>query len=216
MPKRRRSGNIAPDELNGMIETTPRRTTVLAGLAIVALVTSFGMAACSAVSADEPDDAGSASGAPSSGKPTAHRYPGAADGKLPTGTSAFDTDLPGVANLDPKLRAAVQKAERAMQKDGIKMQVTTGWRSKKYQVELMDKAIKKYGSREKAKKFVADPDESHHVTGNAVDIGPTDADDWLIRKGNRFGLCQTYSNEIWHFELVTTPGGECPPMTTPS
>ncbi|MFB6721762.1 M15 family metallopeptidase [Kribbella sp. NPDC056345] len=216
MPKRRRSGNIASDELFGMIETTPRRSTALTGLVIVAAVTSFGLAACSAVSASDQSGASTPSGTPRGKSGGGSKFPGAADGKLPSGTSAFDTDLPGIANLDPKLREAVQKAELAMKADGVPMQVTTGWRSKKYQIELMDKAIKQYGSREKARKFVADPDESHHVTGHAVDIGPTDADDWLIRKGNRFGLCQTYSNEIWHFELVTTPGGDCPPMTTPS
>ncbi len=216
MPKRRRSGNIGSDELFGMIETTPRRSTALTGLVIVAAVTSFGLAACSAVSASDQSDTSTPSGTPRGKSGGGSKLPGAADGKLPSGTSAFDTDLPGIANLDPKLRAAVQKAELAMKADGVPMQVTTGWRSKKYQIELMDKAIKQYGSREKARKFVADPDESHHVTGHAVDIGPTDADDWLIRKGKRFGLCQTYSNEIWHFELVTTPGGDCPPMTTPS
>ena len=55
-----------------------------------------------------------------------------------------------------------------------------------------------------------------YVTDTAITFEiepPTAADDWLIRKGNRFGLCQTLSNEMWHFELVTTPGGTCPPMT---
>ena len=75
----------------------------------------------------------------------------------------------------------------------------------------MEKAIRAYGSKKKAEQYVARPRESHHVTGNAVDIGPTDADDWLNRHGNNFGLCQTLANEIWHFELATTPGGTCPP-----
>ncbi|MFK4090311.1 M15 family metallopeptidase [Kribbella sp. NPDC020789] len=196
-----------------MIVTKPRRSTALAGLVIVVAVTGAGLTACSGDRTDAAAPPGTPHGRTSSG---GRALPGSADGKLPSGTSAFDTDLPGIGKLDPKLREAVQKAELAMKQDGISMQVTTGWRSKKYQIELMDKAIKEYGSREKARKFVADPDESHHVTGHAVDIGPTAADDWLIRKGNRFGLCQTYSNEIWHFELVTTPGGDCPPMTTPS
>jgi LAS superfamily LD-carboxypeptidase LdcB len=117
-----------------------------------------------------------------------------------------------VAKLNPKLLKAIQDAARAAERDGIKLHLTTGWRSREYQEELLRKAIAKYGSREKAAEYVADPDESHHVTGNAVDVGPTDADDWLNRKGNRFGLCQTLANEIWHFELATTPGGKCPPM----
>jgi hypothetical protein len=48
------------------------------------------------------------------------------------------------------------------------------------------------------------------VTGDAVDLGPTQADDWVIRHGADYGLCQTYANELWHFELATEPGGSCP------
>jgi hypothetical protein len=50
------------------------------------------------------------------------------------------------------------------------------------------------------------------VTGDAVDIGPTDADDWLIQHGSTYGLCQIFANELWHFELATTPGGDCPAL----
>ena len=35
---------------------------------------------------------------------------------------------------------------------------------------------------------------------------------WLSEHGAGYGLCQTYANETWHFELATTPGGECPAM----
>lgn len=184
-----------------------RRLAVPGRLAIVAAVISLALTSCTAVSAQ--DSSSSSTDSAQGGTP------GAADGVLPDHTSAYDTSLPGITKLDPALREAVQKAETAMKADGITMQVTTGWRSKKYQEELMEKAIRKHGSKKKAKEYVADPDESHHVTGHAVDIGPTDADDWLIRHGNRYGLCQTLSNEIWHFELVTTPGGNCPPMTDP-
>lgn len=190
-----------------------RRLTILAGFAIIAVVISLTLVACTAVSAESDPSPSTSADTPSA---TKKGPPGADDGVLPDHTSAFDTSMPGVAKLDPALRHAVQQAEQAMKDDGIKMQVTTGWRSKKYQQELLTKAIRKYGSKKKALEYVADPDESHHVTGHAVDIGPTDADDWLIRKGDRFGLCQTLSNEMWHFELVTTPGGTCPPMTNPA
>ncbi|TCC20127.1 M15 family metallopeptidase [Kribbella speibonae] len=197
-----------------------RRTAVPGRLAIVAAVISLALTSCTAVSAQDSSSSGTGSETSGSTKGSTKGSskggpPGAADGVLPDHTSAYNTSLPGVTKLDPALREAVQKAETAMKEDGIRMQVTTGWRSKKYQEELMEKAIRKYGSKKKAKEYVADPDESHHVTGHAVDIGPTDADYWLIRHGNRYGLCQTLSNEIWHFELVTTPGGTCPPMTDP-
>jgi D-alanyl-D-alanine carboxypeptidase len=54
------------------------------------------------------------------------------------------------------------------------------------------------------------PELSAHVTGDAVDIGPTDADSWLSQHGADYGLCQIYANEMWHFELATEPGGTCP------
>ncbi|MDT5153713.1 MAG: zinc D-Ala-D-Ala carboxypeptidase, partial [Mycobacterium sp.] len=38
------------------------------------------------------------------------------------------------------------------------------------------------------------------------------ADQWLIANGSRFGLCQIYANELWHFELATDPLGNCPPL----
>ncbi len=196
-----------------------RRLTVLAGFAVVAAVIGLAVAACTAVSAqnDPPPKSTSTSKSTSTGAAPTHKgLPNAEDGVLPDHTSAYDTSLPGIAKLDPALRTAVQEAETAMKAVGIRMQVTTGWRSRKYQEELLEKAIRKYGSKKKALEYVADPDESHHVTGHAVDIGPTDADDWLQRKGNRYGLCRTYTNEIWHFELVTTPGGTCPPMTDPT
>lgn len=34
----------------------------------------------------------------------------------------------------------------------------------------------------------------------------------MIQHGADYGLCQVYENEIWHFELLTEPGGTCPPM----
>ncbi|MFI7061956.1 M15 family metallopeptidase [Kribbella sp. NPDC050124] len=171
-------------------------------LAIAAATATFAVAACTSVDAQSEPPSSAAATGPA----------GAADGVLPDKTSAFDTDLPGISKLDPELLNAVQKAETAMRQDGITMHVNTGWRSKKYQEELLTRAIAKYGSKKKALEYVATPEDSHHVTGDAVDIGPTAADYWLIRKGARFGLCQTLSHEIWHFELVTTPGDKCPPM----
>jgi LAS superfamily LD-carboxypeptidase LdcB len=70
--------------------------------------------------------------------------------------------------------------------------------------------VAKYGSEEEARRYVATPDTSAHVTGDAVDIGPTEADSWLSQHGADYGLCQTFANEIWHYELATTPGGLCP------
>ena len=124
----------------------------------------------------------------------------------------FDTSRPTIGNLDPDLLHALQAAGRDARDDGVGMLVTSGWRSRAHQQRLFTEAVSKYGSEEEALRYVSTPDTSAHVTGHAVDIGPTDADYWLIQHGADYGLCQIFANEIWHFELATTPGGECPEM----
>ncbi|WP_239513892.1 M15 family metallopeptidase [Streptosporangium sp. 'caverna'] len=142
------------------------------------------------------------------------RTVGVQDGFVPDGghLSPHDTELPAIANLDPKLLHAVQEAADDAADDGVDLFLTTGWRSKAYQQRLLDEAVVKYGSEREARRYVGTPEQSHHVTGKAVDIGPTDADSWLSQHGTDYGLCQTYGNEMWHFELATTPGGVCPEM----
>jgi hypothetical protein len=124
----------------------------------------------------------------------------------------FDVDRPTVRNLDPDLLDALEAAARDAREDGVRLVITSGWRSRAHQQRLFDEAVRKYGSEEEARRYVSTPDVSAHVTGDAVDIGPTDAADWLNRHGAAYGLCQVFANEIWHFELATTQGGACPEM----
>ena len=138
------------------------------------------------------------------------RIRSAADGVDGARRGPFDTDRPTIGNLDPDLLAAVRAAAREARVDGVRMSVTSGWRSRAHQQRLFDEAVAKYGSEEEARRWVSTPDTSAHVTGDAVDLGPAAADHWLSRHGSDYGLCQTFANEIWHFELATTPGGECP------
>ena len=126
--------------------------------------------------------------------------------------SPWDVGNPAVGYLDPALLGAVQQAATAAAADGVTMTITSGWRSPQFQQQLLDDAVATYGSFAAARQFVQTPEHSHHVTGRAVDIGGPPADDWLIVNGSRFGLCRTYANELWHFELATQPGGPCPPL----
>jgi zinc D-Ala-D-Ala carboxypeptidase len=138
----------------------------------------------------------------------------AAEGGLPTGQrlSPFDLSSPAVNRLDPALLDAVQRAATTAANDGITIGLTSGWRSPEFQQRLFDDAVVQYGSADVASQYVASPQVSKHVVGKAVDIGPTDADNWLLRNGSSFGLCQIYANEIWHFELASDYGGVCPPL----
>lgn len=124
----------------------------------------------------------------------------------------FDSKRPTIRRLDPELLEAVRAAARDARRDGVTMVVTSGWRSREHQQRLFDEAVSKYGGVEEALRWVSTPDTSAHVTGDAVDLGPAEADDWLDEHGADYGLCRIFANESWHFELATTPGGECPPM----
>jgi hypothetical protein len=124
-----------------------------------------------------------------------------ADGAIPDGTTVFDEANPGVANLDPALLGALRQAATAAAGDGLKFYVDSGWRSPEYQEQLLQEAVSKYGSEEEAARWVAAPNKSAHVSGDAVDIGPSDAAAWLSEHGAEYGLCQIYGNEPWHYEL---------------
>ena len=136
-----------------------------------------------------------------------------ADGVLPARTTVFDDEFAGVANLDTGLLDALREAADDAAEDGINFRVTSGWRSPEYQNQLLREAIEEYGSEEEAARWVASPDTSPHVSGDAVDIGFAKAREWLSEHGAHYGLCQIYRNEPWHFELRSDAmEGGCPPM----
>jgi hypothetical protein len=130
---------------------------------------------------------------------------------VPTG-EAPDGGAGNTQDLQPVVRRAVERAIAAAAADGVELRVTSGWRSAAHQQELYDAAIEKYGSPAKARRWVLPPDESEHVKGGAVDVGPTTGATWLEENGERFGLCRRYDNEPWHFErLAGAVGSTCPP-----
>ena len=96
---------------------------------------------------------------------------------------------------------------------GVEFVVDSGWRSPEYQEQLLREAIQKYGTRAEAARWVATPNTSAHVSGDAVDVGPSDAAAWLSAHGAAYGLCPIYANEPWHYELRPEAGTNgCPPM----
>jgi zinc D-Ala-D-Ala carboxypeptidase len=139
--------------------------------------------------------------------------PGEPDGPLPDGATVFDDEIPGVANLDPALLGALRQAATDAADDGVEFFVDSGWRSPEYQNQLLREAVSKYGSEEEAARWVATPETSAHVSGDAVDIGPSDATAWLSEHGAEYGLCEIYGNEPWHYELRPEAIDHgCPPM----
>jgi LAS superfamily LD-carboxypeptidase LdcB len=181
-------------------------------VAIVAIAAALG---CKSL-VPSPSTASSppAGASPAHRSHTEQRYAlGEADGSVPDGTTVFDDEVPGVAKLDPALLRALRRAATDAADDGVEFVVDSGWRSPAYQAQLFREAISKYGSEAEASRWVATPNTSAHVSGAAIDIGPSAAAAWLSEYGAAYGLCQVYGNEPWHYELrpeVIAHG--CPPM----
>ena len=135
-------------------------------------------------------------------------------GEPPRGEPARapDDGAPEVTDLDPDLRDALRRAAAYAAGAGVGLEVTSGRRSPEHQQRLLEEAVAKYGSEREAARWVATPNTSAHVSGDAVDIGPSAAAQWLAEHGAAYGLCRIYDNEPWHFELRPDAAGQgCPP-----
>lgn len=141
--------------------------------------------------------------------------PGVDDGVVPENgsLSPFDENSPAVTGLDPMLLSALRRAAEAAAVEEVDVRINSGWRSARYQEQLLDEAVVLYNSREEAARWVATAETSAHVTGDGVDVGPFDAAYWLSLNGSAYGLCQIYANEPWHFELRPDAIDDgCPPQ----
>ncbi|MGD6757118.1 M15 family metallopeptidase [Streptomyces sp. BH105] len=179
------------------------------GLAVAAAViaTVLGLRSPRTSSASPPTKAPPTPSSASVPSPMASRERGGqnavgeADGVVPDGVTVFDDTVPAVGRLDPDLLKTVRRAATDASDDGVTFYVNSGWRSPEYQNRLLDEAVSKYGSEAEAARWVATADTSPHVSGDAVDLGRSEATAWLSAHGAAYGLCRIYDNEPWHYEL---------------
>jgi zinc D-Ala-D-Ala carboxypeptidase len=205
--------------------TATHRSRRLLGLVVVlaAITVAFGYQAQSSSSSSAKSTLKPSAAAPpltssSAPTPTAHRSEhraaiGEADGLVPDGVTVFDSAIPAVANLDPDLLQALRDAAAGAAPDDITFYVNSGWRTPEYQNQILRQAVSRYGSEDAAARWVATAATSPHVSGDAIDIGYSDATAWLSKHGAEYGLCRIYRNEPWHYEL--RPGAiahGCPRM----
>lgn len=88
------------------------------------------------------------------------------------------------------------------------LRVYSGFRSVAKQQELWDAALRKYGSPEAARRWVAPPGKSNHNKGFAADLRFLNegARDWVHENAKNFGLNFPLGNEPWHIELASARG----------
>ncbi len=95
---------------------------------------------------------------------------------------------------------------------GIDLGVGSGYRSYEKQEKLWKQALKKYGSPEKARKWVAPPGGSFHNKGLAVDLNSNGqflgkdannkATEWAHANAKKYGLHFRMGHEPWHIEPI--------------
>ena len=124
-------------------------------------------------------------------------------------TSFLAANLAGGKNrqhIDGMASAFAEKlaAMLASMPENLKGDITikSGYRDIQRQQQLWIDALKKYGSAEAARKWVAPPGNSQHNKGNAADLGygSDAARKWAHDNAGNFGLSFPLANENWHIE----------------
>jgi len=124
-----------------------------------------------------------------------------------------------IVYLHPKAKKAWKKMKKAAQKEDIKLQIISAFRSYDYQKQLIKNKLAKGICIEEILKVNTLPGYSEHHTGCAIDIGSSkeaileeefnqsDAFKWLEKNANLFSFYMTYPKnntngicyEPWHW-----------------
>jgi len=125
--------------------------------------------------------------------PAGDALPLEASGAGYTGALAYRQGKP----MRPDVARAFDRMEAAARADGVRLIVTSGYRSDAEQAELYE--------RHPDPKWVAPPGRSLHRWGTELDLGPRRAYGWLQRNSGRFHFVQRYSWEPWHYGYTLNP-----------
>ncbi len=130
--------------------------------------------------------------------------------------------------IDSRVYPYLQQMFDDARKDGINIMITSSYRTREEQQQIMDDKIREFENQgmshedaeEEAKQWVAVPGTSEHELGLCVDISsgdkntqnPTIIWDWLHKNASKYGFVQRYpedktditgiSNEPWHYRYV--------------
>ncbi|SLN64989.1 D-alanyl-D-alanine carboxypeptidase family protein [Ruegeria meonggei] len=122
--------------------------------------------------------------------------------------------------LKPEMQTAMipflQAADKELGPGALK--VTSAYRSPELQAQLWDAALKKYGSPEAARKWVAPPGKSQHNSGTAIDFAGADGGllrdansreaQWIKANAAKYGLAVPMGWEPWQVELAGARGNK--------
>lgn len=124
-------------------------------------------------------------------------------------------------SLRPDVEKALREMAQASQKDGVRLLVSSTYRSYEYQKNLFNYWVKVDGLEE-AERESARPGTSQHQLGVAIDFGSitddfgdTEMGRWIYRNGGKFGWSLSFPKlyedvtgyrwESWHFRYIGVP-----------
>ena len=125
--------------------------------------------------------------------PAGDPLPLEASGAGYTGPLAYRQGKP----MRPDVARAFDRMEAAARADGVRLIVTSGYRSDAEQAELYE--------RHPDPKWVAPPGKSLHRWGTELDLGPPSPTRGLLATRGRFHFIQRYSWEPWHYGYTLNP-----------
>ncbi|GAB5503430.1 M15 family metallopeptidase [Pyruvatibacter sp.] len=110
-----------------------------------------------------------------------------------------------IDGLDENFYGSLYNLLSAAQGAGHEVSINSGFRSPEHQARLWENALKKYGSPEKARKWVAPPGKSQHNHGTAADLryASDAAKAWIHENAKTHGLHFRMPWEDWHIEPYT-------------
>lgn len=135
----------------------------------------------------------------------------------------FDIDKNNLS-LRPEAYEALKKLAEAALKDGVKLTVSSTYRSYEYQKNLFDYWVSVDGLEE-AERESARPGTSQHQLGLALDFAPVDdafdktpAGKWVYENASKYGWSLSFPQgyehvtgyrwECWHFRYIGKPAVE--------
>jgi hypothetical protein len=126
---------------------------------------------------------------------------------------SFSTKDPShVQGLDGNFQSQLLQFLQAAKQEGHSIRLYSGYRSIERQKELFANAVKKYGSPEAARKWVAPPGRSRHNFGIAADLeySSGNARQWAHQNAKKFGMHFRMGHEPWHIEPINASSGNIP------
>jgi len=124
-------------------------------------------------------------------------------------------------SLRPDVEAALRKMSKAALEDGIKLLVSSTYRSYEYQEKLFNRYVAADGL-ELAERYSARPGTSQHQLGTAIDFGSITDDfadtrmgKWVYNHASEYGWSLSFPKgyeditgymwECWHFRYIGVP-----------